>query len=163
MGVTQAAGLSLRWLREKFGLAAQGDEGYELLTREAAGIEPGADGVFWAPYLMGERTPHLDPNIRAALVGLAASHTRGHIVRAVLEGVAFSQRESFTIFKELGVPVQRVRLGGGGARSPLWREIQANVYGHPVETVTPTKAGLRRRVARGRRRRRVAERGRSLR
>jgi xylulokinase len=135
MGVTQAAGLSLRWMREQLGLKEIADEGYALMTREAAAIAPGADGVLWAPYLMGERTPHLDPNVRAALVGLAASHTRGHIVRAVLEGVAFSLRDSFTIFSELGVPVQRVRLGGGGARSPLWREIQANVYGHAVETV----------------------------
>ena len=106
------------------------------MTREAAAIEPGADGVLWTPYLMGERTPHLDPNVRAALVGLAANHTRGHIVRAVLEGVAFSLRDSFTIFKELGVPVQRIRLGGGGARSALWRQIQADVYGHPVERVS---------------------------
>jgi xylulokinase len=135
MGVTQAAGLSLRWLREQLGLKSQGDEAYALMTREAKAIEPGADGVLWAPYLMGERTPHLDPNIRAALTGLAATHTRGHIVRAVLEGVAFSLRDSFTIFDELGVPVRRVRLGGGGARSSLWREIQANVYGHAVETV----------------------------
>ncbi len=135
MGVTQAAGLSLRWLREQLGLTAQGDEGYASMTREAAAVEPGADGVLWAPYLMGERTPHLDPNIRAALIGLAAAHGRGHLVRAVLEGVAFSLRDSFTIFEELGVPVRRVRLGGGGARSSLWREIQANVYGHPVETV----------------------------
>jgi xylulokinase len=135
MGVTQAAGLSLRWMREQLGLKDQGDQAYELMTREAAAIEPGADGVLWAPYLMGERTPHLDPNVRAALVGLAASHTRGHIARAVLEGVAFSLRDSFTIFSELGVPVQRVRLGGGGARSALWRQIQADVYGYPVETV----------------------------
>jgi xylulokinase len=135
MGVTQAAGLSLRWLREQLGLTSQGDEAYALMTREAEAIEPGADGVLWAPYLMGERTPHLDPNIRAALTGLAATHTRSHIVRAVLEGVAFSLRDSFTIFDDLGVPVRRVRLGGGGARSALWREIQANVYGHPVETV----------------------------
>jgi xylulokinase len=135
MGVTQAAGLSLRWLREQLGLAALGDKGYEMMTREAAAIAPGADGVLWAPYLMGERTPHLDPGIRAALVGLAAAHTRGHIVRAVLEGVALSLRDSFSIFDELSVPVRRVRLGGGGARSPLWREIQANVYGRPVEVV----------------------------
>jgi xylulokinase len=135
MGVTQAAGLSLRWLREQLGLKEQGDEGYAVMTREAAAIAPGADGVLWAPYLMGERTPHLDPGVRAALVGLAANHTRGHIVRAVLEGVAFSLRDSFTIFNELSMPIERVRLGGGGARSPLWREIQANVYGHPVETV----------------------------
>jgi xylulokinase len=135
MGVTQAAGLSLRWMREQLGLKELGDDGYALMTREAAAIAPGADGVLWAPYLMGERTPHLDPGVRAALVGLAASHTRGHIIRAVLEGVAFSLRDSFTIFNELGVPVERVRVGGGGARSPLWREIQANVYGHAVETV----------------------------
>jgi xylulokinase len=135
MGVTQAAGLSLRWLREQLGLKDSGEEAYDAMTREAAAIAPGADGVLWAPYLMGERTPHLDPNVRAALVGLAASHTRGHVIRAVLEGVAFSLRDSFTIFKELGVPVQQVRLGGGGARSALWREIQANVYARPVETV----------------------------
>jgi len=135
MGVTQAAGLSLRWLREQLGLEEHGDEAYDLMTREAAAVEPGADGVLWTPYLMGERTPHLDPGVRAALVGLAASHSRGHIIRAVLEGVAFSLRDSFTIFNELRVPVQRIRLGGGGARSSLWREIQANIYGHPVETV----------------------------
>ena len=135
MGVTQAAGLSLRWLREQFGNAAPGDLGYEAMTAAAAAIEPGADGVLWAPYLMGERTPHLDPNVRAALVGLAASHTRGHIVRAVLEGVAFSLRDSFTIFRELDIPVRRVRLGGGGARSALWRQIQADVYGHEVDVV----------------------------
>jgi xylulokinase len=98
-------------------------------------VPAGADGVLWAPYLMGERTPHTDPDVRGALLGLAASHTRGHIVRAVLEGVAFSQRDSFGIFAELGVPVTRIILGGGGARSPLWRQIQADVYGHPVETV----------------------------
>jgi xylulokinase len=82
---------------------------------------------------MGERTPHLDPNARAALIGLTASHTRGHVVRAILEGVAFSLRDSFTLFAEMGVPVRNIRLGGGGARSPLWRQIQADVYGHEVE------------------------------
>jgi xylulokinase len=135
MGVTQAAGLSLRWLREQFGLAASGDHGYDAMTAAAAEVEPGADGVLWAPYLMGERTPHLDPNVRAALVGLAANHSRGHIVRAVLEGVAFSLRDTFTIFDELDIPVRHVRLGGGGARSPLWCQIQADIYGHQVEVV----------------------------
>jgi xylulokinase len=122
--------LSLRWLRDTCGGAS-----YEALTADAAQAPPGAEGVLWAPYLMGERTPHLDPHARAALVGLTAAHTRGHVVRAVLEGVAFSLRDSFSIFAELGVPVNRIRLGGGGARSPLWRAIQAAVYGHPVETV----------------------------
>jgi xylulokinase len=135
MGVTQAAGLSLRWLRDRLGLSAEGDRAYEKLIAEAADVAPGSDGVLWAPYLMGERTPHLDPNVRGALMGLAASHTRGHIVRAVLEGVAFSLRDSFTIFSELALPVEKVRLGGGGARSPLWRQIQADVYGQAVETV----------------------------
>lgn len=132
MGVTQAAGLSLRWLRDQLGSPG---EGYDALTDEAARVPPGADGVLWAPYLMGERTPHLDPHVRAALVGLVASHHRGHIVRAVLEGVTFSLRDSFTIFEELGVPVSSIRIGGGGARSPLWQQIQADVYGRPVEKV----------------------------
>jgi xylulokinase len=135
MGVTQAAGLSLRWLRDQWHEGAGHAASYDELTREAAATPPGADGVLWAPYLMGERTPHLDPDIRAALVGLAAHHGRGHIVRAVLEGVAFSLRDTFTIFSELQIPVERIRLGGGGARSPLWRQIQADVYGHAVETV----------------------------
>ena len=73
--------------------------------------------------------------MRAALVGVAASHARGHVVRAVLEGVAFSLRDSFTIFSELGLPVGKIRLGGGGARSAVWRQIQADVYGQDVETV----------------------------
>lgn len=133
MGVTQAAGLSLRWLRDL--VASTGDVIYDDLTAEAARVPPGADGVLWAPYLMGERTPHCDPNIRAALVGLAANHGRGHVVRAVLEGVAFSLRDTFTIFSELAVPVERIVVGGGGARSALWREIQANVYGRAVETI----------------------------
>jgi xylulokinase len=136
MGVTQGAGLSLRWFRDRFGAGDEdGRDPYERLTEEAAGVPAGADGVLWAPYLMGERTPHLDPHARAALVGLAASHTRGHIVRAILEGVAFSLKDSFSIFEEMKVPVGGVRVGGGGARSPLWRQIQADVYGYPVEVV----------------------------
>jgi xylulokinase len=135
MGVTQAAGLSLRWFRDQV-MTGGGNVSYEELTADAAQVPAGADGVLWAPYLMGERTPHCDPNIRAALIGLAASHRRGHIVRAVMEGVAFSLRDTLSIFAELGVPVDSVRLGGGGSRSPLWRQIQADVYGYPVDTVT---------------------------
>ena len=131
MGVTQAAGLSLRWFRDNL---ASGTD-YERLTAEASPVTPGSDGLLWTPYLMGERTPHLDGQARAALVGLTASHTRGHIVRAILEGVAFSLRDSFTIFEEMKVPVKNIRLGGGGARSNLWRQIQADVYGHEVEIV----------------------------
>lgn len=136
MGVTQAAGLSLRWFRDNFGaLPDDGRDPYDRLTDEAGDVPPGCDGVLWAPYLMGERTPHLDPQARAALVGLAASHGRGHVVRAILEGVAFSLRDSFSIFAEMKVPVSQIRLGGGGARSWLWRQIQADVYGHPVQVL----------------------------
>jgi xylulokinase len=84
---------------------------------------------------MGERTPYLDATARGMLVGLTASHTRAHVVRSILEGVAFSLRDTFTIFNEIKVPVSNVRLGGGGARSELWRQIQADVYGKTVETV----------------------------
>jgi xylulokinase len=136
MGVTQGAGLSLRWFRDQFGAGADdGRDPYERLGEEAATVPPGSDGVLWAPYLMGERTPHLDPHARAALLGLNASHTRAHVVRAVLEGVAFSLRDTFTIFEEMGVPVESIRLGGGGARSRVWRQIQADVYGREVELV----------------------------
>jgi xylulokinase len=136
MGVTQGAGLSLRWFRDQFGAGQDdGQDPYDRMTEEAAKAPAGSDGVIWAPYLMGERTPHLDPHARAALVGLAASHTRGHVVRAVLEGVAFSLKDSFTIFGEMKVPLSSVRLGGGGARSPLWRQIQTDVYGYPAEIV----------------------------
>jgi xylulokinase len=136
MGVTQAAGLSLRWFRDQFGAGpADGRDPYEHLTEDAAKVPPGSDGLLWTPYLMGERTPHLDAQARAALVGLTASHTRGHLVRAILEGVAFSLRDTFTIFEEMKVPVKQIRLGGGGARSTLWRQIQADIYGHEIEIV----------------------------
>jgi xylulokinase len=137
MGVTQSAGLSLRWFRDQFLCKAAGDSGdpYDRLTDEAATTPPGADGLLWAPYLMGERTPHLDPEARGVLAGLTASHTRAHVIRAILEGVAFSLKDTFTIFSEMDVPVKNIRLGGGGARSPLWRQIQADVYGREVEIV----------------------------
>ena len=137
MGVTQAAGLSLRWFRDRFTSASVGDsrDPYERLTEEAATAPPGADGLLWAPYLMGERTPHLDSEARGVLAGLTAPHTRAHVIRAILEGVAFSLRDTFTIFGEMNVPVKSILLGGGGARSPLWRQIQADVYGHEVGIV----------------------------
>jgi xylulokinase len=140
MGVTQAAGLSLRWLRDRFGVATDvqanaGRDPYDVLADEASSAPAGSEGAFWLPYLMGERTPHLDPNARAALVGLTASHTRAHLIRAVMEGVAYSLKDTFTIFEEMRIPVTSIRLGGGGARSPLWRQIQADVYGREVEIV----------------------------
>lgn len=141
MGVTQSAGLSLRWYRDNFGAASpgvqkkDGRDPYDVFAEEASAAPAGSEGAFWAPYLMGERTPHLDPNARAALIGLTASHTRAHVIRAIMEGVAFSLKDSFTIFEEMKIPVNSIRLGGGGARSPLWRQIQADVYAHEVEIV----------------------------
>src|SRR5271170_7144491 len=137
MGVTNGAGLSLRYFRDTF---APGNS-YEELTARAAEVPAGSNGLMWAPYLFGERTPHLDPEARAAFVGITASHTQGHFIRAVLEGVAFSLKDTFTLFEELGVPIKAIRLGGGGARGPLWRQIQADVYGHPVELLEAEEGG----------------------
>ena len=130
-GVTLAAGQSLKWFRERLAENLTYDE----LAKEAAEVAPGSDGAVWLPYLMGERTPHLDPNARAAFLGLSASHTRGHLARAIMEGVAFSLREAIDIFRELGAPIKEIRLGGGGAKSDLWRQIQADVYGQTVATI----------------------------
>ncbi|HKU25904.1 MAG TPA: xylulokinase, partial [Candidatus Sulfotelmatobacter sp.] len=141
MGVTQAAGLSLRWYRDHFGAASpgmlkkDGRDPYDIFADEASSIPAASEGAFWVPYLMGERTPHLDPKARAALIGLTASHTRAHVIRAIMEGVAFSLKDTFSIFDEMKIPVTSIRLGGGGARSPLWRQIQADVYGREVEIV----------------------------
>jgi len=136
MGVTNGAGLSLRWLRDTFAPIS-----YDELTAEAAKIPAGSDGMLWAPYLFGERTPHLDPQARAAFVGITTSHTRAHFVRAVLEGVAFSLRDTLSLFAELKIPVGQIRLGGGGARGSLWRQIQADVYGSPVELLAAEEGG----------------------
>ena len=128
-GVTLAAGLSLKWFRANFGEGKNFDE----LGKEAAKIPSGSAGAIWLPYLMGERTPHLDAHARAAFVGLTASHTKAHLTRAVMEGVAFSLRDSLEIFKETGAEISSIRLGGGGAKSNIWRQIQADVYGQKVE------------------------------
>lgn len=130
-GVTQSAGLSFQWFRNNFAK----DLGYDELTLAAESVPPGADGLLWTPYLMGERTPHMDPEARASLIGLTARHTTAHVTRAILEGVAFSLRDCIEVFRSRGIPIGRIRLGGGGARSELWRQIQADVYGHQVEII----------------------------
>jgi xylulokinase len=141
MGVTQGAGLSLRWFRDNFGepevATAQwlGVDPYELLTREAERAPLGCEGLLWLPYLMGERAPVLDPDARGLLFGITARHNRSMVVRAILEGVTYSLRDSLDIMRnEMQVPVTQVRASGGGARSALWRQMQADVFG--VETVT---------------------------
>jgi xylulokinase len=131
-GVTLSAGESLKWFRDQFG----GGKSFAELDRDASIVAAGSQGAIWLPYLMGERTPHIDPNARAAFVGLTAAHTTAHLTRAVMEGVAFSLRDCLEIFRGLGVPIDKIRLGGGGARSALWQQIQADVYRHEVETIT---------------------------
>ncbi len=137
MGVTQSAGLSLHWLRNTFFPG----QSYDALSDAAAKVPAGSEGLEWAPYLLGERTPHLDPEVRAAFACIGVGHTSAHFVRAVLEGVAYSLQDTFTLFRELGIPVTAIRLGGGGARGALWRRIQAGVYGHAVEVLVAEEGG----------------------
>jgi xylulokinase len=142
MGVTQGAGLSLRWVRDNLGLPElalerwTGIDAYEILAREAGGVPPGCDGLLFLPYLQGERTPHLDAYARGGWIGLTASHNRRHLVRSVLEGVAYSLKDCYAIIQEQGLQLEQLRATGGGAKSLLWRQILADVLG--VELVTTT-------------------------
>src|SRR5262249_24905455 len=128
MGVTQGAGLSLQWFRNNLEPAA----GYDALTLEAATAAAGADGLFWLPYLMGERTPHLDPAARGGWIGLTAKHTRADLIRSLMEGVSYSQKDCLDVIQQMGVDVQSVRLSGGGARSLFWQQMIADVFGKRV-------------------------------
>lgn len=131
MGVTQGAGLSLQWFRNQLAPGASYDE----LTAEAAKAQPGSQGLYWLPYLMGERTPHLDSTARGGWIGLTAKHTRADLIRSLLEGVCYSQKDCLDIIDQLGVPVNAVRLSGGGAKSPFWRQLFADVFGKRVVTL----------------------------
>jgi xylulokinase len=131
MGVTQGAGLSLQWLRNQLAPGASYDE----LTAEAARAPRGSEGLFWLPYLMGERTPHLDATARGGWIGLTASHTRADLIRAVIEGVSYSQRDCLDIIEALGVPITSVRASGGGAKSEFWRGLLAAILGKRVVTL----------------------------
>lgn len=128
MGVTLAAGASLSWWRSVLG----GEPGYDELAGLAGTVAPGAEGLVFLPHLFGERSPHLDPRASGMFLGLTARHTRAHLTRAVMEGVVFSLRQCLDIVRELGVPVTEIRAIGGGARNPLWVQMQADVYGIPV-------------------------------
>jgi xylulokinase len=127
MGVMLSAAGSLRWLRDVL------DADYDALLADAAGWPPGVEGLLFAPYLAGERTPHSDPDARGAFTGLALRHDRGALARAVLEGVAFGLRDSLELLVELGVQPAAARVSGGGARSELWLRIVAAVLGLPLE------------------------------
>jgi len=147
MGVMLSAGGSFRWYRDtiardaKAEALALGVDPYELLASEAASVAPGAEGLAFLPYLTGERCPHPDPHARGAFVGLAASHGRAHLTRATLEGVTMGLLDNLDLVRSVGVPVDGVRLSGGGARSAFWRQLCADLFGVPVATLNSEEGG----------------------
>jgi xylulokinase len=128
MGVTQGAGLSLQWFRNQLAPGAD----YDALMGEAATADAGSQGLYWLPYLMGERTPHLDALARGGWIGLTAKHRRADLIRSLIEGVSYSQKDCLDIVQSLGVEVASVRASGGGAKSPFWRQVLADVFAKPV-------------------------------
>ena len=147
MGVVQSAGLSLRWFRDEFcapevaQAQAEGCDPYDIMSREAAQVEPGCSGLLYLPYLMGERSPHLDPVAKGVFFGISGAHTRRHFIRAVMEGVTHALLDSVSIMREMGVGLDEIRAGGGGGRSPLWRQMQADMFGSRVVTAKSPEAG----------------------
>ena len=145
MGVMLSAGGSFRWLRDNLGEPERetaqltGDDPYDLLTREAVRAPVGSEGLLFLPYLTGERTPYADPQARGAFIGLTVRHTKSHVVRSVLEGVSFGLRDSLELVKSLGGGITQVRASGGGAKSPLWRQIQADVFGTELVLINVTE------------------------
>ena len=131
MGATMVAGLAMRWLRDEvFALEPAG--AYERMTAWAEPTAPGAGGLVFLPYLAGERTPHMNPHARGVLLGLTAGHGRGHLVRAVMEGTTLALFDAYDVLREIGIEAGTIVLAGGGAQSPLWRQIVADVFGKPV-------------------------------
>lgn len=139
MGVSLTGGGALQWFSDRVCVELAGKRSksspFEVLSQEAAEVDPGSEGLFFLPYLAGERTPHADPDARGAFIGLTLKHTRGHMTRAIMEGVAFAMRDSLSIIKGMGVPVRQIRASGGGSKSPLWRQIQADVFGQKAVTI----------------------------
>ncbi|MFO7636774.1 MAG: xylulokinase [Clostridia bacterium] len=141
MGVTQGAGLSLKWFRDNFCLEEMrtaelmGIDPYVLMDKEAERIRPGSEGILYLPYLMGERTPHLDPHARGVFFGLSAAHGKGHMIRAILEGVVFSLCDCLEIIRGMGICAREIRASGGGGRSRLWRQMQADMFHTGITTV----------------------------
>ena len=141
VGQDLAAGLSLQWFRNQFcaaereTAAGMGCDTYELMTGQAERSPIGANRLLYLPYLMGERSPLLDSDARGGFIGLSAIHTKGDLIRAVMEGVAYSQRQCLDVFREMGVDVSDMAACGGGGRSPFWRQMLADVYGCPVKTI----------------------------
>jgi xylulokinase len=141
MGVILSAGGSLQWFHDSLCAIRAHGEGrkptqFGKLVEEAAATPLGAEGLYFLPYLAGERTPHLDPTARGALIGLTLAHGRGHVVRAIMEGVTYALRDSLALIEGLDVPVKQVRASGGGSKVPFWRQMQADVFGKQVAAMT---------------------------
>ncbi len=134
MGVTQAAGLSLKWFANQCCADLTGEDRYTIMTAEAETSPIGSNRLLYLPYLMGERTPHLDADARGMFFGLSGSHTRGDMIRAVMEGVSYSLRDCLEVLHAMGVHPENITACGGGARSPLWRGMMANLFGTPIRT-----------------------------
>ena len=140
VGRLSAAG-ALQWFRNQLCKAdmatasLSSQEVDDILTDESGKAPAGCDGLFFLPYLSGERTPHADPDARGCFIGLTLAHTRAHLLRAIMEGVTYSMRDSLEIIEGLEVPVKQIRASGGGSRSPFWRQIQADVFGRKVVTI----------------------------
>ena len=137
MGVSLTGGGALNWFQQTLcaELGSSGADIFKTLNQEAAAVTPGSEGLFFLPYLAGERTPHADPDARGCFIGLTLKHGRGHMVRSVMEGVAYAMRDSLSIIEEMGIPVRQVRVSGGGSKSPLWRQIQADAFGYKASTI----------------------------
>lgn len=141
MSCTLAAGLSLRWARDEFYSAERGEceskgtDVYDLMTSQAASVPSGSDGLIYLPYLMGERSPVLDPEARGVFFGLSARHTRSHLTRAVLEGITLSQRHNLEVLHEMNIVPDTLTACGGGGRSPFWRQMLADVLKCKVNTI----------------------------
>ena len=144
VSATNAAALCQRWWRDAFyaGAAPAGANVWEVINAEAEASPIGANGVFFHPYLQGERCPYWDPNLRASFTGVSISSTRGDFSRALMEGVAFSLKDCYGTLEEMRLSVKRIFLIGGGARSKLWSEIVANVFNRPVAVPTPGDASF---------------------
>ncbi len=138
MGVMLSAAGSLQWYKDSFAPALE----FDRLLVEAEAVPAGSEGLFFLPYLTGERTPHPDPLARGAFIGLTSRHSRGHLTRAVLEGVAFGLKDSFTLIDQAGLPEQfEVRISGGGAKSPVWQQIIADALAAPLVNINTTEGG----------------------
>lgn len=141
MGVMLSAGGSYRWFRDALGEPERtvgrltATDEYVFLNKEAEMAPPGCEGLIFLPYLTGERTPHADPYARGVFFGLTYRCNKGYLARAVMEGVSFGLRDSYEIMQEMGIPVEEIRIIGGGAKGPIWRRITASIFGKENYTI----------------------------